>query len=230
MMNDDEILSAYLDNELTDAQRLALENRLESDPALDQRLQQMKATVLLHKASLGNAQSEPVPDAVAQMLEMPESAPWWSQLVQKRALIPATVAFSAALLWLVLPDSGRLPDFDRLESQVVRVLDTQLSGTQNAVGEGQEVELVLSFETKDQGWCREFYRRAAERAVRQIACKKASQWHIAATDELEISSSVAEQFRTASGGEADATEQFFNRFALGDPLSLDAEKARTRQK
>jgi anti-sigma factor RsiW len=65
----DETLSAFLDNELTDAEMEAVRDQIEKDPTLADRLAEMASVDAELQAHYGSIDDRPMPASITRMLE-----------------------------------------------------------------------------------------------------------------------------------------------------------------
>ena len=113
--DDDRRLTAYLDGELDDAERAALDARLIEDPTLRARLEALRAAAERTRLAFATLlETAPVADMRTRLsaaLAAPPSraAPPWRQRVAAFAAAAAIVAFAVGLAagrWSVGPDDG----------------------------------------------------------------------------------------------------------------------------
>jgi anti-sigma factor RsiW len=113
--DDDRKLTAYLDGELDEAERAALDARLTEDPTLRARLDALRATVertrLAFATLLETAPVAQMRTRLSAALATPplHAAPPWRQRVAAVAAAAAIVAFAVGLTagrWSVGPDGG----------------------------------------------------------------------------------------------------------------------------
>jgi len=108
MTPDDDLLSAYLDGELPDPQVRALERRLADEPALQRRLDALRAADAQVAQVMGRMMSEPVPLSLVRAVSPPRPA---RGPVVRAALAGALAgALAAALATVALvPPSATIP-------------------------------------------------------------------------------------------------------------------------
>ncbi len=106
-MGDQELLSAYLDNQLEDTERLSLEQRLSVEPALQTELEELRAVVQMCW------QLEPVPlprSFTLDITTLQRKRPWWrGGWVWTGAGVLATLLFALVLSSLFGTTSSSMP-------------------------------------------------------------------------------------------------------------------------
>jgi hypothetical protein len=106
-MGDQELLSAYLDNQLEETERLSLEQRLSVEPTLQTELEELRAVVQMCW------QLEPVPLPRSFTLDIPtlqRKRPWWrGGWVWTGAGVLATLLFAFVLSSLFGTTSSSMP-------------------------------------------------------------------------------------------------------------------------
>lgn len=180
----DETLIAYLDAELDPAGMDSLEQALQADPTLRQRLQRLVVSGERLRAAYAGVLEEAVPPRLVQaILEAPAPAPapvpaprvrptpapsltsWLSQWLGtgNGAWMPTALASAAALgvgLWLGLAqgpgDDAALAENQPVADRALLVaLESLPSGRVVRVA-GRQIELLASFQHRDGRVCREF--------------------------------------------------------------------------
>lgn len=215
-----EELAAFADGELEGARAADVAAAVAAEPALQARVQAhraLKARLAAHFQPIAQA---PVPARLADLLKpaaMPvvDIAAARRKRQQARALPrwswvtgPALAASLAlAVLW---PRGG-----DYLEGPVVNVLENQLVAAQPT---NAETRILLSFRTKDGGYCRAF----TSRGESGIACRESGGWALA-----ENGAATARQngeYRQAGNDGAQLMERA-QAMAAGAALDAAQEKA-----
>ncbi|MES2583715.1 MAG: hypothetical protein V4627_13430 [Pseudomonadota bacterium] len=187
----DETLMAFADGELDAAQHTQVESALQADPALRQRVNEMKQQNARVGAAFAAVLDEPVPDRLTRLLQTPSVAPapvvvqlsdvraerirprtmpTWAQLGGMAASVVLGVVLGARFL-----GSGLDPAMGLNQGQLVaggaidKALSTQLASEPFA---GGPVAVQLSFVDKRGHYCRTF----STAAVAGLACQEAGQW------------------------------------------------------
>lgn len=108
MTPDDDLLSAYLDGELPDLQMRALERRLADDPALQRRLDALRAADAQVAQTMDRVLSEPVPLSLVRALSPPRPARGPLARAALAGALAGALAAGVALV-AVLPPATPLP-------------------------------------------------------------------------------------------------------------------------
>jgi hypothetical protein len=242
------LLSQYLDGELAPEEsrlleaRLSAEAELRSDLArlqeLNQRLRDMlseRSTVpaevhalLDNRGQAGNAA------ATGKVLRFPSQQPNqerrrktdrngpWPFAIAASVVVAVSAAF--ILNTSTTPESG-LPGNDRLVSAA---LDRQTSGSGWAdLGDGREIQPILTFPHQDGRWCREYLLRGGEADWRAVACRGDDRWVTQAAG-LESYLDAGNAYVPAAANDAEPVAVFISQHAADIALDLEAETALLR--
>ena len=115
---EEELLSAYLDDELNSEERAAVERRLESDPAATERLQELRRLSSIVRRLPSQQLPQSIRDRVVEAITPGvdkriaddgssdvAGRPWWSRPGVRRGIVWATAAIAASmLLSVVMPE------------------------------------------------------------------------------------------------------------------------------
>lgn len=206
----------------------------------------------LAKAASASSSASPdahSPDAHSNVVPMRRR---WRKVMQDRRLaLPLAASIALIVGYAGLFTTGRddqtapaatlLAEGSAIDSALQGVLDREKSGVLRRVtdqrADQREVEIRLSFEAKDNSFCREFTVRLADRAQDALACRRAaSRWELryvsasgkAAADPAgyQAASSTDSQTltdrQTSTGGEAFGMA--VEAMMAGDALTADQER------
>jgi hypothetical protein len=238
----DELLVAYVDDELDEAQRAMVRSVLDSNPQLCRREAEMRLSRDLLREAFPLQSDAPIPpsmDAAASRLAAacarPSSAPAPPFRFQNRRkyAVAAAVVFSVTaaagyLVWRIgiapvqQPVKGLMqiaPD-----TALRRVLESAPSAeVTNVPAEDAAVRAVLTFRAKDGRYCREFEILAGSGGSTGIACRDHGEWHA----EVMLSAAAAppdsNYYTPAGGSDEPAVAEVAERLMQGDPLSAEEE-------
>ncbi len=228
----DETLSAFLDNELTEAEMEAVRDQLAADPALADRLAELASVDAQLQAHYGSIDDRPMPESVTRMLEAGHSRasaperenvvtfPWWRRLRGHtgKAVAAAVIAGVAMTQWLTLPSNGQTAS-----PAVAEVLDSQPSGEVHEVNGNTMLTPRLTFRNRAGEWCRQFRMDTEKSASEQIACRTdGGAWQQVAREDAEPLPED-ELYQTATGGKV--LDQSLDRMMAEPPLGPDEERA-----
>lgn len=194
--HDDQLLSAYLDDELSGAAAEQVARRLASEPALSQRLEAMRATDRATATAFRALDEQPIPKRVLELLEEEEEAeePRESNVVRfsrggglgELFRLPVALAASIALvaglgLGGLLGDSGA-PDGNVYASRIAEgsalhaAFDRVASGETVELGDGRYAQPVLTFLSDGGAWCRQVRITGGPAPADTLACRRNGEW------------------------------------------------------
>ena len=227
----DELLCAYLDGELADAERAAFETALAADAGARLRLARLREADAQLKAAyplIPTADNDPLAAAIlahkpGEPFRMParaevhvlrpQPARWFQRPVWRGAL---AASFAAAIVGLVVVNRGAdgLPD-----AALVAALDSTPSGAMARDG-SSVTRMVLSFRADDGRWCRVFEQNDGAREG--LACHGDDGWQVLALEAGTGGGSV-DEMRPA--GSNVAIDQLMDRLGGSDALDAEQERA-----
>jgi len=213
----DELLSAFLDGQLDEPTRLAVEQALASDPGARVRLEHMRHADALLRAAVPELPT-PAGDPLAARIERGTPLP-----ARRLPMLPAVAACLVAALCGVLIGRWmqRAPDpwvdaAGAIGGTLLQVLEQHASGARDA-----EVHVMLSTQLQDGRFCRQF---AVERpgGGEGVACRKrdSGQWQLLGWDSTVQGS---DGFRPAAGSEL--LDTMLDRLGAGEALTTERERA-----
>jgi len=243
----DEMLMAYVDGELDDAARAAVEAAVAADPVLARRVVQQQALSEKLRATFDRVLAEPVPE---RLIDTARSAPMGGAQVadlgarraaradarERRWALPQWAAMAASLVlgvfvgwaWLSGPDQrsemlatreGRLV----AEGELAQALDQQLASQRTAEA---SVQVGVSFRDQANDYCRTFVLRDG---VAGLACHKDLAWQVRALAQgSEARGGESGQMRMAGVSLPPAIVMAIQGSIAGEPLDADAEAAAQR--
>ncbi len=250
----DEKLIAYLDGELGNEARKALEVQLSDSPELAQRLAELRAGDKDFEALLANdAFDEIRPDTVEVATRLAEKleqqftgkahAPSLAEINPKtsdtrfsiRSFVPHAIAASIALMvgfgagHLVpakeTPDRHYLAGIVKQGSSLYNTLENQPSQAYpSATMNGNQMMTLTSFRTNGGTYCREYVVITREGGNRGLACKREDAWRIQATFALASPETHEGGFVPASDTQATPIDALIMKMMTGDAFSADQEK------
>lgn len=245
----DEMLSAWLDSALDDAESRAVECALEDDPQLNRRLAQMMQNDRgIRRYYRDAAAARPVPKSIAGLLEpAPESADSGLSLIKRfRDWFPAssplrlatafalTAGIGVAVAVLVndfatgpalSPESTMALAMPSANPELQRFLDSQPSGRTVAIGDQLDGVVDLSFEHVEGGICRQYRVGLPEgsQGFAVIACRNGDGWQEVLAQRINASVVGTDMFRAAGGQAASAIDRYIVDNMVGDIFVGDEE-------
>ena len=207
MTFNDELIGAYLDGELPEAERAEVERALTSNNGAAARLERLRGTdallrtalrdhsaqnstdALLRKAVLGE-QGDPI---ARQLLGEVAPAPR-AELWVRRAAAIAAACVLGVLVGRVGAPQGYVTADMRLSPEVSRILDRAASGEFSPLARG-EMGVAVSFRAENGSLCRQFRTQSGQETSDAIACRDGAAWRLVA----QAAAPAQSGFRAASG-------------------------------
>ncbi len=237
-----EMLMAYVDNELDQADARLIEEVAARDTGVAQRLERQRSMRAAVKAAYGGIVDEPVPQELEERVRamvakskdnvVPLRARTTSPRTRSAAwALAASVAAIAIGIggYLVGSLGGRSGDTVALGAvtapALASALSTAPSGESHALGSGALVKPVTSFRDAEGRLCREFEiaPRVGARTL-GVACRAGSEWRV---DFAMASGGEGEGYAPASSTET--LDAFLHAISASAPLSAEEERAALRQ-
>ncbi len=223
-VDDDHLLSMWIDEELDSEQTSILKHRLKSESALRDRLNQLES-VDSDARDVFRRDPNRVPNHISGMLEKPE--PQGAKLLIQR---PNLIGFSIAASFIVVLFLGNTfflrPDFNpmRMDTRLVTALENNLSRALgwDSIGGGRSFRAVLSFPAADGRWCREFLIAENESHWRGVACRNDVSW-VTEVFGSEVFLEQAQQYRTAGAGKNGKVASFIDNTATDVAITSKQE-------
>ena len=224
-VDDDHLLSMYIDNELDAERTIALITRLRSDPALRARLNAMEANDAALKA-LFAAQTD-VPEHLAPLVTadnisiMPRMVNWTRRLTLSAAAGCAAVV--ALVASLDQPDVFNPMTMDPQLASALEHSASRASGWER-LDNGRNFRSVLTFPATDGRWCREFLLAQDESHWRGVACRDNGEWANQVVGS-EIFLEQETQYRPAGADDSEQVVRFIDETAADVALGPQQEAA-----
>lgn len=224
-MDDDHLLSMYIDNELDAERTIALVTRLQRDASLRARLTSMEANdAALRRLVKAKA---PVPKHLAPLVRgdnvttMPSARNWTH---------PAGVALAAgfAVVVALVGSLNRADVFNpmTMDPQLASALEhspSQATGWEQ-LENGRDFRSVLTFPAADGRWCREFLLAQDESHWRGVACRDNGKWESQVVGS-EVFLEQETQYRPAGAGDSEQVARFIDETATDVALGPQQEAA-----
>jgi hypothetical protein len=228
----DEQLSAFLDAELPEPEMELIRQQLSEDASLTNRLAELAMVDTQIASHYAHIDARAMPEAITQLLAGKQKAANTSATViafplrkrvhsflQQHAAMAASVAlligFGAAQL---LP--GDNADAANNWNAVAQVLDQQISGTAQTLGDGSQIKPRLSFINQDRQLCRQFQTNQGDMQSDNIACRIDNRWQLSMSV-YSHSAAQDETYQTASGGSL--LDKALDEMISGEVFDAEAE-------
>ncbi len=238
---DYELLSQYLDQELSPATVRQLEQRLATEPRLQALLGRLQVVQRELQQTYNQASIGPVPASVTALLQDPAaqatdtlsnnnlSSDIPSNVVSlPRKRTPAwgfalaaslVVAASATLVSQWEQPSGA--GVDSALSLALENTPSRGSGWET-LGDGRMLRPVLSFQSSTGSWCREYLLADGKDGWHGVACRGDNGWDTMVVASARVTGSAAE-YRPAGATDSTQVADFIDRNAAGIPLDATEE-------
>lgn len=245
-INDEELLSQYLDGELPTSESARLELRLSAEPELHNSLQQMRQVNESLKSTFNTARARSVPARIIKLLARSDSQSSDSRPSEKLGAADNVVAFPGrqrkaswgfAIAASIMAASGLLfvqgtgqqlagpsPASDTLLAQELESAPSRGEGW-DVLADGREVLPLLTYARIGGGWCREYLLSSQDGHSHGIACRRdEGNWITEALDTQAQQAGSADVYRTAGAGDSNQIAEFMGGSAAGVALSAQEEQ------
>lgn len=232
----DEMLSAFLDAQLSPAEMDTVRQQLADDEQLTERLADLAMVDSLVQQRYAQIDQRPMPEAILQLLDDADAPtpaettgnakvipfPLWrraQQQLQRHAAAVACIALFAGYgaSQLSGPAQSALASLD---NDVVQLLNSATSGQGYQLAD-QQLTPRLSFINQQGDFCRQYSLHSQAELSENIACRRNGQWRQHAS--LSLPNQVdAGLYQTASGG--GMLDSILDTMMAGPALSTAAEQ------
>ncbi len=234
---DEELLSQYLDGELSAAEASGLEQRLAVEPQLQAKLQKMRELNETLKNTFTTARARAVPARIVNLLRKTTRRSSTSagsvlpfparQRKSSWAFAIAASIMAASGLLLVQGTGPQLADStaatDPLLAQALDGTASHADGW-NVLADGRQLRPVLTYARIGGGWCREYLLADENGHSRGIACiRDAGTWVTEVLDAQAQQSGSSDEYRTAGASDSDQIAIFMGNNAADIALSAEQE-------
>jgi hypothetical protein len=226
---DYELLSQYLDQELSESATHALTQRLAAEPQLRDTLKRLQQMDKQLKTTFSGPEVEAVPPQVVAMVA--DAQPRIIPLPHRRtaswgfALAASLVVATSALLvtqWQQTTDSPATTPL--ADAGLSRALEQfRSSGDDwNALPDGRQFRSVLSFRSNSGHWCREYWLATGQGNWHAVACRDNQGW----VNKVQVGAELAgasTEYRPAGSGDSGQIADFMATHATDIALSSKQE-------
>lgn len=210
----DEMLSAFIDAELSEAAMEEIRCALESDDDLVMRLADLAQAdhwVAENAAVIDNTPMAdnllPLAQRIDKKIAQGKTAEpagnvvslsaWknFNKSLQKPYALAAGVAMLFGVGTVTLMQSQQAST--AITAGITQVLDQQRSGEISSIAQGDKITANLSFTNRAGDYCRQFQHVSEQTASVNIACKENGQWQLKITEKLKLTENT-QNYRAAS--------------------------------
>jgi hypothetical protein len=225
-VDDDHLLSMYIDGELDAERTIALAGRLKVEPSLRARLSAMENNDRLIKKIFIGQSNEHEQELAAlvraeNVVTFKRGARWreWTT-----GAIAASVIAAAALSLIIQQPSEFNPmTMDVRLAQALEHSPSRASGWE-VLDEDRDFRSVLTFPAADGRWCREFLLAHDESHWRGVACRDKGTW-VNQVVGSEVFLEQETQYRPAGAGDTEKVARFIDDTAADVALGPQQEAA-----
>jgi hypothetical protein len=225
-VDDDHLLSMYIDGELDAERTIALAGRLKVEPSLRARLSAMENNDRLIKKIFIGQSNEHEQELAAlvraeNVVTLKRGARWreWTT-----GAIAASVIAAAALSLIIQQPSEFNPmTMDVRLAQALEHSPSRASGWE-VLDEDRDFRSVLTFPAADGRWCREFLLAHDESHWRGVACRDKGTW-VNQVVGSEVFLEQETQYRPAGAGDTEKVARFIDNTAADVALGPQQEAA-----
>ena len=223
-VDDDHLLSMYVDNELDAERTIALISRLRSEPALRARLEVMEANDKRVKQLFAQSDNQ-VPEHLVPLVTAENVAVLgMTRRWQRWASVAVAASFATAMALVV--DLSQTDVFNpmSMDPQLASALEQSPSRATgwDALDDERLFRSVLTFPAADGRWCREFLLSQGESHWRGVACRVGGEW-VNQVVGSEIFLEQETQYRPAGAGDSEQVARFIDETATDVALGPQQE-------
>ena len=223
----DELLSRFLDGDLSAGEQADLEEKLANDAGLRARLQSFKRQDDLIKASFQAKSTTVSPILVARLqkgVTQPAPSRWQGRTAGIGLAASVVLAVTVGLFGLQAgPSSKNGFEMDPSLAQALSQTPSRAEGW-DALDDDRNFRAVLTFPAASGNWCREFMVARNEDHWRGVACRHDNSW-VTQVMAREVFLEESNGYRTASAADVDQVSRFIDAEATDVALSASQEAA-----
>ena len=225
-VDDDHLLSMYIDGELDAERTIALAGRLKLEPALRARLSAMENSDRLIK-KLYARQSDSDEQELAALIRA-DNVAILNPVARWREWATGAIAASVMAVVALSLTGEQSSSFNpmTMDAQLAQALEqspSRASGWEHLDGE-RDFRSVLTFPAADGRWCREFLLAHDESHWRGVACRNEGTW-VNQVVGSEVFLEQETQYRPAGAGDTEQVARFIDETATDVALGPQQEAA-----
>lgn len=236
----DEMLSAFLDAALPEAQMAEIREQLLQSDQLTARLAELAMVDSLVLQHYQQIDLQPMPEAVLDLLDTTKQSaptpsaqllafPWWRRAQQQLQQHAAAVACIALFAGYGLSQLSGSPEDSTLalSQQQVQLLNSAVSGQSYPLSATEQLTPQLSFINQQGDFCRQYQLQSQSQLTQSIACRQQDKWQPVASFSLPLSAGSG-QYQTATA--VGALDPVLDQLMLGPALTAaDEQRFLTKQ-
>ena len=225
-VDDDHLLSMYIDNELDAERIIALVERLRAEPALSERLSAMECNDVALRTLYTQADQD-IPEHLAAMVQA-DNVVVVSFAQRWQTWATATAAASCAAIIALVVNFNQSTDLNpmTMDTLLANSLETSRSSAAGweSLGDDRQFRSVLTFPAADGRWCREYLLAQEGSHWRGVACRDEGQW-VNQVVGSEVFLEQETQYRPAGVDDSETVARFIDETATDVALGPQQEAA-----
>ena len=225
-VDDDHLLSMYIDNELDAERTIVLVERLRAEPALSQRLSAMECNDIAVRTLYTQADQN-IPEHLAAMVQA-DNVVVVSFAQRWQTWATATAAASCAAIIALVVNFNQSTDLNpmTMDTLLADSLETSRSSAAGweSLGDDRQFRSVLTFPAADGRWCREYLLAQEGSHWRGVACRDEGQW-VNQVVGSEVFLEQETQYRPAGVDDSETVARFIDETATDVALGPQQEAA-----
>ena len=225
-VDDDHLLSMYIDNELDAERTIALVERLRAEPALSERLSAMECNDVAVRTLYTQADQD-IPEHLAAMVQA-DNVVVVSFAQRWQTWATATAAASCAAIIALVVNFNQSTDLNpmTMDALLADSLETSRSSAAGweSLGDDRQFRSVLTFPAADGRWCREYLLAQEGSHWRGVACRDEGQW-VNQVVGSEVFLEQETQYRPAGVDDSETVARFIDETATDVALGPQQEAA-----
>lgn len=243
---DIQILSAYMDGELTAAERAAVEQRLAQDEELRTLLRMLRLQDATLRNTIDNIENIPLKPELQHLLAASEKTPFFSDPRIRNASALAVSLAAGILVLAVLvgkPDQERAPETQKfartgepVSTEIALVLASMVAGesrslkrnNKHSVNESRVTESRVTervaFTRKDGVLCKHYAEQHADYSYEALACLEDKEWIVRALVAMNTQSTAKPDEYQPASHDASAIDIYIEDHIAGTSLSVEQER------
>ena len=225
-VDDDHLLSMYIDNELGAERTIALVERLRAEPALSERLSAMECNDVAVRTLYRQA-DQGIPEHLAAMVQA-DNVVVVSFAQRWQTWATATAAASCAAMIALVVNFNQATDLNpmTMDALLAGSLETSRSSAAGweSLGDDRQFRSVLTFPAADGRWCREYLLAQEGSHWRGVACRDEGEW-VNQVVGSEVFLEQETQYRPAGVDDSETVARFIDETATDVALGPQQEAA-----
>ena len=223
--SDSEIISAFLDNELSELEVANFKKRQQEDVLFANEFAEYSENDLALKQHVSLIDNVPVPESIMNLLTEPEqdkvasnsnvfqlagrTHPKWLSIAASFLII----AFLAPVFWY---------SSNQDSPSLAYILSSEVSGQTIALDGNARVALVMSFKDRQGNFCREYRLSQSTGSEQTVACNINGKWETQVSDRIQAA--VSQAYQTASSASSAEIERWLDENMVDIPFSTQMER------